>query len=159
MRRFLRFLSLSPVVVQEPVFNGRPAGPGQGSDPDVALEQVPQTGLGSRVDSLLLFVHQEAHEQGINAVRFSCTSDLLATGGTDRVIKLWDVRAGTFPSSSSSSLCVHVTRRCDLTDDVIRLADSQSDAGRRHGGHHLRRVQPHGKAEVQELFPGQFQVP
>uniref|UniRef100_A0A3P9MZT5 Autophagy related 16 like 2 n=1 Tax=Poecilia reticulata TaxID=8081 RepID=A0A3P9MZT5_POERE len=36
----------------------------------------------------------EAHEQGINAVRFSFGSDLLATGGTDRVIKLWDVRAG-----------------------------------------------------------------
>ncbi|XP_053176666.1 protein Atg16l2 [Scomber japonicus] len=37
----------------------------------------------------------EAHEQGINAVRFSCSSDLLATGGTDRVIKLWEVRAGS----------------------------------------------------------------
>ncbi|MEQ2160961.1 hypothetical protein GOODEAATRI_004819 [Goodea atripinnis] len=37
---------------------------------------------------------QEAHEQGINAVRFSFGSDLLATGGTDRVIKVWDVRAG-----------------------------------------------------------------
>ncbi|XP_059187982.1 protein Atg16l2 isoform X2 [Centropristis striata] len=37
----------------------------------------------------------EAHEQGINAVRFSASSDLLATGGTDRVIKLWEVRAGS----------------------------------------------------------------
>ncbi|XP_029026203.2 protein Atg16l2-like isoform X2 [Betta splendens] len=37
----------------------------------------------------------EAHEQGINAVRFSSRSDLLATGGTDRVIKLWEVRAGS----------------------------------------------------------------
>ncbi|XP_044057438.1 protein Atg16l2 isoform X3 [Siniperca chuatsi] len=37
----------------------------------------------------------EAHEQGINAVRFSSSSDLLATGGTDRVIKLWEVRAGS----------------------------------------------------------------
>ncbi|XP_029301505.1 ATG16 autophagy related 16-like 2 isoform X2 [Cottoperca gobio] len=36
----------------------------------------------------------EAHEQGINAVRFSSSSDLLATGGTDRVIKLWEIRAG-----------------------------------------------------------------
>lgn len=44
----------------------------------------------------LLFVCQEAHEQGINAVRFSSSSDLLATGGTDRVIKVWDIRAGTF---------------------------------------------------------------
>ncbi|KAF7652629.1 hypothetical protein LDENG_00094370 [Lucifuga dentata] len=37
----------------------------------------------------------DAHEQGINAVKFSSSSDLLATGGTDRVIKLWEVRAGT----------------------------------------------------------------
>ncbi|XP_074535050.1 ATG16 autophagy related 16-like 2 isoform X2 [Halichoeres trimaculatus] len=37
----------------------------------------------------------EAHEQGINAVRFSSSSDLLATGGTDRVIKLWEVRGGS----------------------------------------------------------------
>ncbi|KAM9359638.1 ATG16 autophagy related 16-like 2 [Symphorus nematophorus] len=37
----------------------------------------------------------EAHDQGINAVRFSCSSDLLATGGTDRVIKLWEIRAGS----------------------------------------------------------------
>ncbi|XP_068441891.1 protein Atg16l2 [Clinocottus analis] len=36
----------------------------------------------------------EAHEQGINAVRFSSSSPLLATGGTDRVVKLWDVQAG-----------------------------------------------------------------
>ncbi len=42
----------------------------------------------------LLAVCQEAHEQGINAVRFSSNSHLLATGGTDRVIKLWEVRAG-----------------------------------------------------------------
>ncbi|KAM4567110.1 ATG16 autophagy related 16-like 2 isoform 2-T2 [Odontesthes bonariensis] len=37
----------------------------------------------------------DAHEQGINAVRFSCSSDLLATGGTDRVVKLWELRAGS----------------------------------------------------------------
>ncbi|KAK0149317.1 Autophagy-related protein 16-2 [Merluccius polli] len=37
----------------------------------------------------------DAHEQSINAVRFSSSSDLLATGGTDRVIKLWDLQAGT----------------------------------------------------------------
>ncbi|XP_023663002.1 protein Atg16l2-like isoform X2 [Paramormyrops kingsleyae] len=37
----------------------------------------------------------DAHEQGINAVRFSSSSNLLATGGTDRVIKLWDISAGT----------------------------------------------------------------
>ncbi|CAM4557230.1 unnamed protein product [Leuciscus chuanchicus] len=37
----------------------------------------------------------DAHELGINAVRFSTSSNLLATGGTDRVIKLWDIEAGT----------------------------------------------------------------
>ncbi|CAN9511233.1 unnamed protein product [Ophioblennius macclurei] len=37
----------------------------------------------------------EAHDQGINAVRFSSRSALVATGGTDRLVKLWDVRAGS----------------------------------------------------------------
>ncbi|XP_076002156.1 ATG16 autophagy related 16-like 2 [Genypterus blacodes] len=37
----------------------------------------------------------DAHEEGINAVKFRSNSDLLATGGTDRVVKLWEVRAGT----------------------------------------------------------------
>ncbi|XP_028319901.1 ATG16 autophagy related 16-like 2 isoform X3 [Gouania willdenowi] len=36
----------------------------------------------------------EAHNQGINAVKFSSSADLLATGGTDRVVKLWNVGAG-----------------------------------------------------------------
>ncbi|XP_051536033.1 autophagy-related protein 16-like [Myxocyprinus asiaticus] len=40
---------------------------------------------------------KDAHELSIkfNAVRFSTRSNLLATGGTDRVIKLWDIEAGT----------------------------------------------------------------
>ncbi|XP_039986630.1 protein Atg16l2 isoform X2 [Xiphias gladius] len=50
--------------------------------------------LSARVPARALQV-LEAHEQGINAVRFSSSSDLLATGGTDRVIKLWEVRAGS----------------------------------------------------------------
>ncbi|XP_054868525.1 protein Atg16l2 isoform X2 [Amphiprion ocellaris] len=54
----------------------------------------------------------EAHEQGINAVRFSSSSDLLATGGTDRVLKLWEVRAGslapraTLDGSTEGITCV-----------------------------------------------------
>ncbi|XP_018518397.1 protein Atg16l2 isoform X1 [Lates calcarifer] len=50
--------------------------------------------LSARVPARALHV-LDAHEQGINAVRFSSSSDLLATGGTDRVIKLWEVRAGS----------------------------------------------------------------
>lgn len=50
--------------------------------------------LSARVPARALQV-LDAHEQGINAVKFSSGSDLLATGGTDRVIKLWDVRAGS----------------------------------------------------------------
>ncbi|PWA19364.1 hypothetical protein CCH79_00018333 [Gambusia affinis] len=71
----------------------------------------------------------EAHEQGINAVRFSFGSDLLATGGTDRVIKLWDVRAGKMAP--------------------VGLADPQSHTGRQHGGDHLRGVRPHGERTPQ----------
>jgi len=44
---------------------------------------------------------QDAHELGINAVRFSTSSNLLATGGTDRVIKLWDIEGGTSVSLSA----------------------------------------------------------
>lgn len=56
--------------------------------------------LSARVPARALQV-LDAHEQGINAVRFSCSSDLLATGGTDRVIKLWEVRAGSLTHRST----------------------------------------------------------
>ncbi|MEQ2299568.1 hypothetical protein AMECASPLE_016523, partial [Ameca splendens] len=67
--------------------------------------------LSARVPARPLQV-LEAHEQGINAVRFSFGSDLLATGGTDRVIKVWDVRAGslthraTLDGSTEGITCV-----------------------------------------------------
>ncbi|XP_062328212.1 protein Atg16l2 [Osmerus eperlanus] len=49
--------------------------------------------VAARVPAKALHV-LDAHELGINAVRFSSNSNVLATGGTDRVIKLWDVKAG-----------------------------------------------------------------
>ncbi|KAM4627927.1 ATG16 autophagy related 16-like 2 isoform 1-T1 [Polymixia lowei] len=50
--------------------------------------------VSSRVPARALHI-LDAHELGINAVKFSSSSsDLLATGGTDRVIKLWDIKAG-----------------------------------------------------------------
>ncbi|XP_060929812.1 protein Atg16l2 isoform X2 [Limanda limanda] len=67
--------------------------------------------LSARVPARALQV-LEAHEQGINTVRFSSSSDLLATGGTDRVIKLWEVRAGslthraTLDGSTEGITCV-----------------------------------------------------
>ncbi|XP_026119206.1 autophagy-related protein 16-2-like [Carassius auratus] len=50
--------------------------------------------LAARVPTKAIFT-VDAHELGINAVRFSTSSNLLATGGTDRVIKLWGIEAGT----------------------------------------------------------------
>ncbi|XP_035477801.1 protein Atg16l2 isoform X3 [Scophthalmus maximus] len=67
--------------------------------------------LSARVPVRALHV-LEAHEQGINTVRFSSSSDLLATGGTDRVIKVWEVRAGslthraTLDGSTGGITCV-----------------------------------------------------
>ncbi|XP_037533600.1 protein Atg16l2 [Nematolebias whitei] len=67
--------------------------------------------LSARVPARALQV-LEAHEEGINAVRFSFGSDLLATGGTDRVIKVWEVRAGslthrtTLDGSTEGITCV-----------------------------------------------------
>ncbi|XP_066521404.1 protein Atg16l2 isoform X2 [Hoplias malabaricus] len=49
--------------------------------------------LAARVPAKAIY-SVDAHEQGINAVRFSPRSALLATGGTDRVIKIWDIKAG-----------------------------------------------------------------
>ncbi|TSN57727.1 Beta-arrestin-1 [Bagarius yarrelli] len=49
--------------------------------------------LVARVPSKVIHT-VDAHELGINAVRFSPGSNLLATGGTDRVIKLWDITSG-----------------------------------------------------------------
>ncbi|XP_057694311.1 protein Atg16l2 [Corythoichthys intestinalis] len=37
----------------------------------------------------------EAHEQGVNTAAFCPSSALLASGGTDKVVKIWEVRAGT----------------------------------------------------------------
>ncbi|KAG7471129.1 hypothetical protein MATL_G00121110 [Megalops atlanticus] len=56
--------------------------------------------LAARVPSKALHI-LDAHELGINAVRFSSSSNLLATGGTDRVIKLWDVSAGKLNNRGS----------------------------------------------------------
>ncbi|KAK2881481.1 hypothetical protein Q8A67_018749 [Cirrhinus molitorella] len=50
--------------------------------------------LIARVPTKAIFT-MDAHELGINAVRFSTSTNLLATGGTDRVIKLWGIEAGT----------------------------------------------------------------
>lgn len=75
----------------------------------VTIQEVPPSFPRSSLTYLPLpavCVGQEAHEQGINAVKFSATSDLLATGGTDRVVKLWDVRAG-----SSAFILSHDTVR------------------------------------------------
>lgn len=37
---------------------------------------------------------QEAHDGEVNAVKFSPGSRLLATGGMDRRVKLWEITAG-----------------------------------------------------------------
>lgn len=40
------------------------------------------------------FCLQDAHDGEVNAVKFSPGSRLLATGGMDRRVKLWEVIAG-----------------------------------------------------------------
>ncbi|XP_026550388.1 autophagy-related protein 16-2-like, partial [Notechis scutatus] len=57
---------------------------------------------------LICSLPQEGHLSEIHAVTFSPNSGLLATGGTDRLIKLWSVAGGclekkeTFDGSSGS---------------------------------------------------------
>ena len=41
------------------------------------------------------FALQEAHDQEINAVKWSPLERLVATGGADRKVKLWDISKGS----------------------------------------------------------------
>lgn len=51
---------------------------------------------------------QEAHDGEVNAVRFSPGSRLLATGGMDRRVKLWEVVAGEWRRGLNRKLfCLH----------------------------------------------------
>lgn len=70
---------------------------------------------------------QDAHDGEVNAVKFSPGSRLLATGGMDRRVKLWEVVAGEFrkqevmitalyvvqcyPSEPSRPMCERVPQR------------------------------------------------
>ncbi|XP_053736339.1 protein Atg16l2-like isoform X2 [Synchiropus splendidus] len=71
----------------------------------------PLPGGLARVPARALHV-LEAHEQGINAVRFCAGSAMLATGGTDRVVRVWEVSAGwlshrrTLEGSTDGITCV-----------------------------------------------------
>ncbi|CAL8234280.1 unnamed protein product [Boreogadus saida] len=55
--------------------------------------EAPMGGVEVRVPSTALHVF-EAHDGEVNAVRFSPGSRLLATGGMDRRVKLWEVVSG-----------------------------------------------------------------
>ncbi|KAM8822164.1 protein Atg16l2-like, partial [Synchiropus picturatus] len=74
-------------------------------------DQRPLPGGPARVPARALHV-LEAHEQGINAVRFCAGSAMLATGGTDRVVRVWEVSAGwlsprrTLEGSTDGITCV-----------------------------------------------------
>lgn len=46
------------------------------------------------VKMVWLLVLQDAHDGEVNAVQFSPGSRLLATGGMDRKVKLWEVSGG-----------------------------------------------------------------
>lgn len=48
------------------------------------------------------FVLQDAHDGEVNAVQFSPGSRLLATGGMDRRVKLWEVSGGEVPEFPGS---------------------------------------------------------
>lgn len=46
------------------------------------------------IGSETVLVLQDAHDGEVNAVQFSPSSRLLATGGMDRRVKLWEVFGG-----------------------------------------------------------------
>lgn len=49
------------------------------------------------IGSETVLVLQDAHDGEVNAVQFSPGSRLLATGGMDRRVKLWEVFGGEVP--------------------------------------------------------------
>ncbi|XP_043548448.1 autophagy-related protein 16-like isoform X3 [Chiloscyllium plagiosum] len=48
----------------------------------------------ARIPAKVRFSMQEAHDGEVNAVKFSPNSKILATGGSDRKVKLWDIVGG-----------------------------------------------------------------
>ncbi|XP_060682322.1 autophagy-related protein 16-1-like isoform X1 [Hemiscyllium ocellatum] len=48
----------------------------------------------ARIPARVRFSLQEAHDGEVNAVKFSPNSKILATGGSDRKVKLWDIVGG-----------------------------------------------------------------
>ncbi|XP_072432876.1 autophagy-related protein 16-1-like isoform X6 [Chiloscyllium punctatum] len=48
----------------------------------------------ARIPAKVRFSLQEAHDGEVNAVKFSPNSKILATGGSDRKVKLWDIVGG-----------------------------------------------------------------
>ncbi|XP_048453816.1 autophagy-related protein 16-1-like [Rhincodon typus] len=53
----------------------------------------------ARVPARVRFSLQEAHDGEVNAVKFSPNSKILATGGSDRKVKLWDIVGDTWAIS------------------------------------------------------------
>lgn len=51
-----------------------------------------------------MLVLQDAHDGEVNAVQFSPGSRLLATGGMDRRVKLWEVFGGETPECKEPAL-------------------------------------------------------
>uniref|UniRef100_A0A8C5CHP6 ATG16 autophagy related 16-like 1 (S. cerevisiae) n=1 Tax=Gadus morhua TaxID=8049 RepID=A0A8C5CHP6_GADMO len=70
-----------------------PRRPGNSLSTSPENTEAPMGGVEVRVPSTALHVF-EAHDGEVNAVRFSPGSRLLATGGMDRRVKLWEVVSG-----------------------------------------------------------------
>lgn len=97
-RRISCFL---PAAVCQPGFPSEACRSRYSRPPTTADRQAACTTALLSLQGLLSSLLQDAHEQGINAASFSC-EELLATGGSDRVVKLWDVSSGVSSHVSSS---------------------------------------------------------
>ncbi|XP_077398218.1 ATG16 autophagy related 16-like 2 [Festucalex cinctus] len=82
-----------------------------GSEEEEELAYPVRVPTSARVPSRALHV-LEAHEQAVNTAAFCPSSALLASAGTDRVVKVWEVRAGalrhqtTLDGSTEGLTCV-----------------------------------------------------
>nr|XP_033803350.1 autophagy-related protein 16-2 isoform X2 [Geotrypetes seraphini] len=82
--------------------------------------------VASSIPSKAIFV-LEAHDSEVNGVKFSPSSKLVATGGADRVIKLWDVMGGRLHNIQNLEGCNSSITSVEFSPSGTQILAASSD--------------------------------
>ncbi|XP_029457922.1 autophagy-related protein 16-2 isoform X2 [Rhinatrema bivittatum] len=82
--------------------------------------------IASSIPAKAIFV-LEAHDSEVNGVKFSPDSKLVATGGADRVIKLWDVVGGRLQRVQTLDGCGGSITSVEFSPSGNRILAASSD--------------------------------